>query len=198
MAFNLNPVAQSIPTQSTWSNTKPKDTLAGHLAFFDENKDGTVRFGETVDQLKKLGKGWVAAPLGAAFIHAFLGEGISFKIPVRGIEKKKHDSDTDIIGDDGRVDWGRFEEVSRQLDPKGTGKFDEDQVAAMVGRNRETIKGFIASKGEFFLLFSVAGETEIRNGEEVTFLRKETLRAFFADPEAFFEAHAARVANEKK
>ena len=172
-------------------------TLQKHAAFFDRNSDGLVRYGETVSGLKALGMPTVAAYPAAFAIHAGLGPKTDggFNFTIKNIARGKHEGDTDVFTADGGFDKKQFNKLFARYDTNESGSLSSAEISVMQNDRAKTTFGKIATKGEFTLLMSLAGDTTEKSadGKSAKALSKERLQSFY-DGSLFYTVEAERAA----
>jgi Caleosin related protein len=85
-------------------------------------------------------------------------------IDIANIQKGKHDSDTDILDQQGRFDARRFEQVfgARSIrDRNGNSAFTAIELTRVINANRETLGGFVTAMAEWQLLLVLAADTTV-------------------------------------
>jgi peroxygenase len=151
--------------------------LQKHVAFFDQNKDGTIEVKETQKGLNRLGvegaKGWVAARA----IHLGLGFGNEdLKMSIKDIAQSKHEGDSGVFTAEGDVDKAKFNEMFAKYDTNNSGSMTSEEFANMRAERAKTLFGRIAGRGEFNLLVSVAADG-MENGAES--ISRQRMEAFY-------------------
>ncbi|AUX36731.1 MULTISPECIES: caleosin family protein [Sorangium] len=172
-----------------------RTALEMHSAFFDRNHDGIITLRETYEGLRAIGIGRVLSAWFALVINGALGLPTSrsfvptLSITLENIHRAKHASDTGVYDKDGRFDPQKFEELFARWDKDRDGALNARELVARTLGDRDLLDvfGFLASAGEWAVLYALAGK-----GGKLT---REQLRRMY-DGTLFYElereTHAAR------
>ncbi|AUX47274.1 uncharacterized protein SOCE26_087920 [Sorangium cellulosum] len=160
--------------------------LEKHSAFFDRNHDGIITLRETYEGLRAIGIGRVLSAWFALFINGVLGTTTSrsfiptLSITLENVHRGKHASDTGVYDKDGRFNPERFEELFSRWDKDRDGALNARELVARTLGDRDMLDvfGFLASAGEWTVLYALAG----RGGK----LTREQLRRMY-DGTLFYE-----------
>jgi hypothetical protein len=164
--------------------------LERHAAFFDPNRTGVVRIGQTYAGLRRLGVSLVWRLVLPPIIHGFLGyltqKRVSFVIAIDRIADGKHPFDSGVFDDRGELDPTAFDELFAGA---GGEAITADEMRAVISRrgNRRKEMGRLAgllghwfSGKEVRLFFCVAADsTKTVGGRTVEAVTKGTLRTFY-------------------
>ncbi|WP_437481572.1 caleosin family protein [Sorangium sp. So ce1014] len=170
-----------------------RTALELHSAFFDRNHDGVITLRETYEGLRALGIGRVISAWFALAIHGALGPATSrslvptLSITLENIHRAKHASDTGVYDKDGRFDPQKFDELFARWDKDRDGALNARELVARALGDRDLgdVLGFLASAGEWSVLYALAGK-----GGKLT---REQLRRMY-DGTLFYELEQERQA----
>lgn len=189
------------------ARSRPGDTtLQRHASFFDDDGDRLIGIAECARGLKALG-----LPVGVADAVALVivlplsiqtGDSLlGMTIDIENIHKGKHDSDTGILDERGSFNARRFEKMFgtySTADRNGDKAVTAAGITRMVGANRETLYGFVASLAEWQLLFLLAADTEVIEGDEsVPALSVARIKSFY-DGTLFYKLAKETAASSKR
>ncbi|WP_437966269.1 caleosin family protein [Sorangium sp. So ce260] len=163
-----------------------KTALEMHSAFFDRNHDGVITLRETYEGLRALGIGRALSASFALVINGVLGLPTSrsfvptLSITLENIHRAKHASDTGVYDKDGRFDPQKFDELFSRWDKDRDGALNARELVARTLGDRDLLDvfGFLASAGEWAVLYALAGK-----GGKLT---REQLRRMY-DGTLFYE-----------
>ena len=159
--------------------------LERHAAYFDPQRTGLIRFGQTYRGLRDLGvsRGWSATL--ASIIHAALGRRTSGEVStirIANIHRGKHDSDTGVFDAEGKLVEARFDALFASIahtHPPDVITRNEFR-AFMKANGPQSAAGGFFSWAEAKLFFCVAADTDkTEDGKKVPAIRRATLRAFY-------------------
>ncbi|MGK3985169.1 caleosin family protein [Sorangium sp. So ce136] len=170
-----------------------RTALEMHSAFFDRNHDGIITLRETYEGLRAIGIGRVLSAWFALFINGVLGLPTSrsfvptFSITLENIHRGKHASDTGVYDKDGRFDPAKFDELFSRWDKDRDGALNVRELVARTLGDRDLLDvfGFLASAGEWTVLYALAGK-----GGKLT---REQLRRMY-DGTLFYELEREKQA----
>ncbi|WP_437722785.1 caleosin family protein [Sorangium sp. So ce861] len=170
-----------------------RTALEMHSAFFDRNHDGIITLRETYEGLRALGIGRVLSAWFALVINGALGLPTSrsfvptLSITLENIHRAKHASDTGVYDKDGRFDPQKFDELFARWDKDRDGALNARELVARTLGDRDLfdVFGFLASAGEWAVLYALAGE-----GGKLT---REQLRRMY-DGTLFYELEREKQA----
>ncbi|KYF67673.1 caleosin family protein [Sorangium cellulosum] len=170
-----------------------KTALEAHSAFFDRNHDGIITLGETYEGLRAIGIGRVLSAWFALVINGVLGLPTSrsfvptLSITLANIHRGKHASDTGVYDKDGRFDPVKFDELFARWDRDRDGALSARELVARTLGDRDflDVLGFLASAGEWAVLYALAGK-----GGKLT---REQLRRMY-DGTLFYELEREKQA----
>jgi peroxygenase len=157
-----------------------RTALQRHVQFFDMDGDGRISFDETRMGLNALGMTGAQNLLTRSLINGTFGKPTSgtFDVSIADIQKAIHPGDTGIFDKDGNFVKERFDRVWREFDKDRDGKLTEDEIAVMTDTNSTPRTfGRIATKGEFALLMTIAGQEDPTLGKRV--ITRERLQMFY-------------------
>ncbi len=169
--------------------------LERHSAFFDRDHDGVISLRDTYEGLRAIGIGRALSAWFALVINGVLGVTTSrslvptLSITLDNIHRAKHASDTGVYDKDGRFNPEKFEELFARWDRDRDGALNLRELAARTWGDRDFLDvfGFLASAGEWGLLYVLAGKQGKLTREQ---LRRMYDGSLFYDLER--EAQAAR------
>ncbi len=162
--------------------------LETHASFFDQNRTGSIKMGQTYDGMRRLGvRVWWRVLL-TPIINGFLGiltKGPPFVIVVDRIAQGKHPYDSGTFGDDGNFDAQAFEVLFAKYGACITAD-EMKEIITERGNRRPQMGPLAGSLGHWFssrevgVFFCVAADTTKRVGShDVPAVRKETFRQFY-------------------
>ncbi|WP_437333801.1 caleosin family protein [Sorangium sp. So ce394] len=170
-----------------------RTALEMHSAFFDRNHDGIITLRETYEGLRAIGIGRVLSAWFALVINGALGLPTSrsfvptLSITLENIHRAKHASDTGVYDKDGRFDPQKFDELFARWDKDRDGALNARELVARTLGDRDLLDvfGFLASAGEWGVLYALAGK-----GGKLT---REQLRRMY-DGTLFYELEREKQA----
>jgi len=162
--------------------------LQRHARYFDRDRSGTIRWGETVAGMRALGVGRIWSAILSTIIHAALGpitqRRAAFGVVVAEIARGKHPSDTGVFDAEGRFVEERFDALFASASPGPDGARDRltrKEMRAFQNANRSRSRaGDFFSFAEIKLFFCVASDTwKQEDGASVPAISRRRLRAFY-------------------
>ncbi len=165
--------------------------LQRHVAYFDRDRSGKIRVGETVRAIHDLGVGWELSILLALIIHVFLGpitsRGPRLTIDISSISRGVHAGDTGIFDKEGRFVPAVFAELWEEtLGEDRANAIDASITKAeflrfMKAHGEQSAVGGWFSWAEASILFCVGSDAyrEV-DGKLVPALSRRRLQRFYA------------------
>eukprot|EP00261_Vitis_vinifera_P021407 XP_010652627.1 PREDICTED: probable peroxygenase 4 isoform X1 [Vitis vinifera] len=174
--------------------------LQKHVAFFDQNKDGTVYPWETYRGFRAIGCGIFLSAGSAFLINLALSRktrpgkfpSLLLPIEIKNIHMAKHGSDSGVYDSEGRFVPSKFEEIFTKHAGANSNALTSDELLAMLKYNRvpKDYSGWLASWTEWKILYFLCKD---KNG----LLHKETIRAVY-DGSLFERMQEHRASARKK
>lgn len=174
--------------------------LQKHVAFFDQNKDGTVYPWETYRGFRAIGCGIFLSAGSAFLINLALSRktrpgkfpSLLLPIEIKNIHMAKHGSDSGVYDGEGRFVPSKFEEIFSKHAGANSNALTSDELLAMLKYNRvpKDYSGWLASWTEWKILYFLCKD---KNG----LLHKETIRAVY-DGSLFERMQEDRASARKK
>uniref|UniRef100_A0A0D9VRD2 Caleosin n=2 Tax=Leersia perrieri TaxID=77586 RepID=A0A0D9VRD2_9ORYZ len=170
LARALAAVDPSHPKGTQGRDARGMSVLQQHAAFFDRNGDGVIYPWETFQGLRAIGCGYPVSLVGAFLINLVLSYPTQpswipsplLSIHINNIHKGKHGSDSEAYDTEGRFDPSKFDAIFSKYGKTHPNALTKDELDLMLEANRNMYDflGWVASAGEWMLLYSVAKDKE--------------------------------------
>ncbi len=183
--------------------------LERHVAYFDRDRDGKIRLGESVRAIHDLGVGWELSILLALIIHVFLGpitsRGPRLTIDISSISRGVHAGDTGIFDKEGRFAAAVFDQLWEEtLGAERANAVDASITKAellrfMKAHGEQSAVGGWFSWAEASILFCVGSDAyrEV-DGKLAAALSRRRLRGFYGGTLLHSIARLRRLPSRKR